>query len=231
MARASDGIASDVAALARLVRRSRRTVALTGAGISTESGIPDFRSAAGVWRGVDPMRVAHISVAREQPGRLWDFYRERLSLLRGARPNAAHEALARLERAGLLACLVTQNVDGLHAAAGSRPLEVHGSLREAECLECGRRFPMTEALRRAGGSGVPRCACGAALKPGVVLFGELLPDAAIERAYEEAGRCELLLALGSSLEVWPVAELPAGHVRIEGALGTVLPALADALGA
>jgi NAD-dependent deacetylase len=187
-------------------------VALTGAGISVPSGIPDFRSpGTGVWATVDPMEVAHIDVFRRAPARLWAFYGDRFTTLREKLPNAAHQALAELERRGLLDAVVTQNIDGLHAAAGSRELvEVHGSIAHASCLECGDRFELAQVRTRleADPVGVPRCDCGAALKPDVVLFGEYLPEAALARATALAAGADLLLCVGSSLEVHPVADLP-----------------------
>src|SRR5919204_551036 len=130
--------------LAELIRSARSVVALTGAGISVPSGIPDFRSpGTGLWANVDPMEVAHISVWRRDPGRFWGFYGRRFAMLDGKRPNGAHRALAELERRGLLAGLITQNIDGLHAAAGTRdPIEVHGSVATASCLACGGRAPL-----------------------------------------------------------------------------------------
>ena len=175
------------------------------------SGIPDFRTPmTGLWANVDPMEVAHISVWRRDPARFWSFYGQRFAILDGKQPNGAHRAVAELERRGLVSAVVTQNIDGLHAAAGSDPIEVHGSIRTASCLECGASYSLAET--RARGE-LPRCDCGAVLKPDVVLFGELLPERAILRATALASTTGLLIAIGSSLEVWPVAELPAETLR------------------
>ena len=215
MARAVD---SRVETLAALVREAGSVVALTGAGISVPSGIPDFRTPeTGLWANVDPMEVAHIRVWRRDPARFWGFYGQRFAILDGKQPNGAHRALAELERQGRLDALITQNIDGLHAAAGSAdPIEVHGSVATASCLECGASYELGDVRSRAEADpeGVPRCECGRPLKPDVVLFGELLPEAAIARAYELAAGADLLLCVGSSLEVWPVAELP--QVTLDG---------------
>jgi NAD-dependent deacetylase len=208
------GVASDVAAgrLAALMRDARSVVALTGAGISVPSGIPDFRSPrTGLWAQVDPMEVAHIDVFQRDPERFWAFYSGRFDALDDKRPNRAHELLAAFEREGLLEAVITQNIDRLHARAGSRELiEVHGSIASSSCLECGARFPLADVRERqaAGAGGVPRCDCGTPLKPDVVLFGELLPAIAIARAERLAAEADLLLCIGSSLEVYPVAGLP-----------------------
>jgi NAD-dependent deacetylase len=215
----------DAAALAELIRSAGTVVALTGAGISVPSGIPDFRSpGTGLWENVNPMEVAHIDVFRRDPQRFWHFYGHRFTTLREKRPNGAHAALAELERRGALAAVVTQNIDGLHAAAGTRELiEVHGSISHASCLECLRRYALedTRARLAADPGGVPRCDCGHPLKPDVVLFGEFLPEAAIDRAAELAERADLLLCVGSSLEVYPVAGLPSITLRAGGALAIV----------
>lgn len=198
--------------LAGLIRSAGSVVALTGAGVSVPSGIPDFRTPqTGMWANVDPMEVAHISVWRREPARFWGFYGQRFAVLDGKEPNGAHLALAELERRGRLDAVVTQNIDGLHAAAGTTdPIEVHGSVATASCLECGASYSLSQVRARleADAEGVPRCDCGRPLKPDVVLFGEMLPEAAIERAYALAAQADLLLCVGSSLEVWPVAELP-----------------------
>jgi NAD-dependent deacetylase len=205
--------------LAELIRTHQPAVALTGAGVSTESGIPDFRSAGGIWAEYDPLEVASIDGFRRDPTRVWEFYERRLAVLAEAEPNDAHRALARLEQLGLLEAVITQNVDGLHQAAGSREVvEVHGSIRGAVCLGCGARFPAEAVQERLP---LPRCDCGEVLKPGVVLFGELLPAGAYERAETLARRARLLLAVGSTLEVHPVAGLPLETIRAGGALAIV----------
>ena len=198
------------AALAELIRERQPCVVLTGAGISTESGIPDFRSDEGIWRDVDPVEVASIHAFRRDPGRVWGFYRKRIGLLCDAEPNAAHQALAQLEERGHVQAVVTQNIDTLHTRAGSRNVvEVHGSIRFADCPACLWREPADAVLAQLDASSTPTCShCGEVLKPGVVLFGELLPAGALERATELARGARLVVVVGSSLEVWPVAGLP-----------------------
>jgi NAD-dependent deacetylase len=239
-----------VDALAALVRERQPCVVLTGAGISTESGIPDFRSPEGIWAEVDPFEVASIQAFRGDPERVWGFYRERIHALLEAEPNAGHRALAELERRALVQAVVTQNIDTLHVRAGSRDVvEVHGSIRSATCLACGSSQALDEVLAQLQQRPAPLCpACGAILKPGVVLFGELLPAEAMRRATELAQGASLMLVVGSSLEVWPVAGLPleAGsiaivnrgptalddraEVKIDGGAGETLGALLAALG-
>jgi NAD-dependent deacetylase len=206
--------------LAELVRERQPCVVLTGAGISTESGIPDFRSAEGIWATYDPFEVAHVDALRRDPVRVWEFYVLRLGLLGRAEPNDGHLALVELEERGLVRAVVTQNVDGLHQRAGSREVvEVHGSLREAECVHCGVRVAMADALEQLP---LPACPeCGEVLKPGVVMFGELLCAEAIERAQRLAAEAGLLLVVGSSLEVHPVAALPGETLAAGGALAIV----------
>jgi NAD-dependent deacetylase len=201
--------------LAELVRGAQPCVVLTGAGVSTESGVPDFRSAGGIWATYDPAQVASIEGFRRDPERVWEFYGRRLALLGEVEPNAAHVSLAELEAAGLVQAVITQNVDGLHARAGSRAvIEVHGSLASAVCPACGATVPAAEAVARLP---LPRCAvCGAVLKPGVVMFGELLPEDALAAAVELARGAGLLLVAGSSLQVWPVAGLPDETLRRGG---------------
>jgi NAD-dependent deacetylase len=206
--------------LTDLVRERQPCVVLTGAGVSTESGIPDFRSAEGIWARHDPAEVAHIDAFRRDPARVWDFYAARLDALAGLEPNDGHRALAELEERGWIRAVVTQNVDGLHGRAGSRELvEVHGSLREAECIHCGPRVPLADALASLP---LPPCPeCGEVLKPAVVMFGELLPADAIQRAQQLAAEADLLLVVGSSLEVHPVAALPGEALSAGGALAIV----------
>jgi NAD-dependent deacetylase len=205
--------------LAELIRTSGPVVVLTGAGVSVPSGIPDFRTPlTGLWANVDPMEVAHISVWRRDPQRFWSFYGQRFAILDGKVPNGAHRAIADLERRGLVSGVITQNIDGLHALAGSDPIEVHGSIRTASCLACGASYSLAET--RARGE-VPLCDCGAVLKPDVVLFGELLPERAMLQASALAQTAGLMLAVGSSLEVWPVAGLPEETLRTGGRLAIV----------
>jgi NAD-dependent deacetylase len=197
--------------LAAALARAGHAVVLTGAGVSTESGIPDFRSADGLWERYDPMEVASMSTFLSEPQRFWSFHRPRIDMLAGAEPNAAHRAVAELERRGIVKAVITQNIDRLHARAGSSdPIEVHGALDRGICLHCDARVSMDELIARADAAddGVPRCGCGFPLKSGVVLFGEALPDEAIEAANAHAERADLKLVIGSSLLVAPVSELP-----------------------
>jgi NAD-dependent deacetylase len=212
------------AELAELIRESRCTVALTGAGVSVPSGIPDFRTPeTGLWENVDPMDVAHIDVFERDPARFWSYYRPRFHSLAGKRPNAAHEALAELERRGLLAGVITQNIDRLHRAAGSRNVvEVHGSIETSTCRSCGASYGIDEVESLFDEEGVAVCeACGDAVKPDVVLFGEMLPEAAMRQAQELAARAELMLCIGSSLVVHPVAGLPGVALACGGRLAIV----------
>ena len=204
--------ATGVARLAKLIREADSVVALTGAGISVPSGIPDFRSpGTGLWEKVDPMEVAHIDVFRRDPARFWHFYGDRFATLRTKEPNAAHRALVELERRGHLDAVITQNIDMLHRRAGTGDLiEVHGSIATCSCPPCGAEVELDDARARlaADPDGVPRCACGAALKPDVVLFGEMLDEGDMQRAAGLAAGADVLLCVGSSLEVYPVAGLP-----------------------
>jgi NAD-dependent protein deacetylase/lipoamidase len=205
------------ALLAELIASRQPTVVLTGAGISTESGIPDFRSPTGIWAEVDPMDYASLRAFQADPEKVWSFYAKRIDMLTGAEPNDGHRAIAELERRGLVKAVITQNIDLLHTRAGSEDVvEVHGSIRTASCPECGAKRPLDESMLP-----VPRCDCGAVLKPDVVFFGELLPRAAIDRAYELARGAALMLVVGSALEVYPVAELPLETLSSGGSLAIV----------
>jgi NAD-dependent deacetylase len=242
-----------VQALADLIRDRQPCVVLTGAGVSTESGIPDFRSPTGLWATFDPLEYGSIDAFRADPLKVWSFYKPRVAMLTEAEPNPAHVALAELERLGFVEAVVTQNIDLLHERAGSQDVvEVHGSIRTATCPRCGGCQPLERVLELLAEADAPACPdCAAILKPDVVFFGELLPPAAIERAYELAHRARLLLVVGSALEVYPVAALPeetlaAGGalaivnrgrtpydgraaLRVDGAAGEVLPAVVEAL--
>ncbi|HET6781817.1 MAG TPA: NAD-dependent deacylase [bacterium] len=200
---------------AEFLANARRGVAFTGAGVSTESGLPDFRSPSGLWAGVDPMEVATLSAFRRAPEKFYAFYRTRLAMLADARPNPAHHALADLERDGMVAMVVTQNVDGLHQAAGSRRvIELHGNLREAVCPDCRWVGPITVVTAALATENLPSCErCGGRVKPNVVLFEELLPLDAYDRAEHACRTADLLLVVGSSLQVTPAAWLPVAAQR------------------
>jgi NAD-dependent deacetylase len=195
-----------------MLREAHAAVVLTGAGVSVPSGIPDFRTPGkGIWEKVNPMEVAHIDAFRREPDRFWQFYGQRFASLVDVQPNPAHHAIAELERRGLVRGVVTQNVDRLHRKAGSQNvIEVHGSIEWSVCPECGGRVSLERVLEiLAQHPGAPECtACIAPLKPDVVLFGEMLPEDAISDAYALAAEADLIVCVGSSLEVFPVASLP-----------------------
>jgi NAD-dependent deacetylase len=215
---------SGPSALAALIRESRCTVVLTGAGVSVPSGIPDFRTPeTGLWANVDPMEVAHIDVFERDPAHFWSYYRPRFQSLGDKRPNAAHEALAELERRELIEGVITQNIDRLHRAGGSRNVvEVHGSIETSSCTRCASAFDVDEVEALFDAAGVALCSdCGGAVKPDVVLFGELLPESAMVRARDLAERAELMICIGSSLAVHPVAGLPQLTLERGGRLAIV----------
>ncbi len=197
---------------AEILAASQHAVALTGAGHSTPSGVPDFRSpGSGLWEQVDPMVVASIYGFQHNPQAFYDWIRPLAKQMMEARPNPAHTALADLERIGVLKAVITQNIDELHHKAGSqRVLELHGSVRSATCTACGHKVPSHELWPAFVASGeVPHCpACSGLLKPDVVLFGELLPMDVLLEAEQETERCDVMLVTGSSLEVYPAAGLP-----------------------
>ena len=197
--------------LAGLIRSSERVVALTGAGVSVPSGIPDFRTPGkGLWAKVDPMAVATIDAFHRDTKRFWDFYRPRFHDLADKEPNSAHEALAELERRGLLEAVITQNIDRLHRKAGSEEvIEVHGSIATASCTSCPASYPLEQVESLFDAEGIATCTgCAGKVRPDVVLFGEMLPAEAMARADELCSAADLLLCVGSSLEVYPVAGLP-----------------------
>jgi NAD-dependent protein deacetylase/lipoamidase len=209
--------------VADLLRSSKRAVVLTGAGISVPSGIPDFRSpGTGLWENVDPMEVAHVDAWRRDPDRFWSFYAQRFASLVDKAPNEAHTAIAELEERGLVRAVITQNIDRLHRLAGTRRLvEVHGSIDQSICMKCGGRVPIDRVVELlASGDGAPMCeSCVLPLKPDVVLFGELLPERALAEAQSLAMEADLMICVGSSLEVYPVAGLPA---MMQGAGGRLV---------
>jgi NAD-dependent deacetylase len=218
-------VGSGVARLAELIRGAERAVVLTGAGVSVPSGIPDFRTPGkGIWEKVNPMEVAHIDAFRRSPDRFWQFYSERFTSLIDKRPNPAHEAIAELERRGHVRGVITQNVDRLHRMAGSRNvIEVHGSIDNCVCLECGGKVALERVVEiLAEHPGAPECtACIQPLKPDVVLFGELLPAAAMAEAHALAADADLMICVGSSLEVFPVASLPGITLEAGGRVAIV----------
>jgi len=237
---------------AEAIRNSKCTIALTGAGISVESGIPDFRSSGGLWEKYDPSVYASIESFRRKPEMVWDMLFEMVDIMENARPNPAHLALARLEQLGYLECVITQNIDNLHTDAGNRNvIEYHGNASRLECISCGRIFD--KPARRKGALEIPRCAdCGTVLKPTVIFFGEMIPYEAMTESGRLAGRAEVVLVVGTSAIVYPAAGIPiqakqnnatiiefdvqptalTGQVTdifIQGRAGTTLPKLLEQL--
>ena len=206
-----------ISRIARLIIESSYTVVFTGAGISTESGIPDFRGPQGLWRRINPEKFS-IDYFYENPLEVWKLVLQLHKLLRKAKPNKAHYAIAELEKMGLIKAIVTQNIDGLHQAAGSKNvIELHGNSRLAVCTICGHRVGIEEALRQVEENNTPKCPkCGGLLKPDAVFFGEPLPREALEKAFREASKAELLIVVGSSLTVYPAAYIPL-HAKEHGA--------------
>jgi len=201
---------------AELLRSARHGIAITGAGVSAESGIPTFRGEGGLWTKYDPVKVASIETFMADPASYWQAARERATAVLAARPNAGHVALARLEELGRLVAVVTQNTDGLHQDAGSRRvIELHGSGRTVACMTCGRREPRADVQARLDVEMPPRCRhCGSMfLKPTVVLFGEAMPAAEVQEAYDLAERSDVVLVVGSSLVVYPAADVPLAALR------------------
>jgi NAD-dependent deacetylase len=240
--------------LAELIGSAEHVVALTGAGISVPSGIPDFRTpGSGIWAKVDPMKVATIDAFHRDTRAFWEFYRPRFEMLADKQPNPAHEALAALEQDGRLDAVITQNIDRLHRAAGTRELiEVHGSVATSSCTTCASSWPLAEVDALFDEDGIAVCtACMGKVKPDVVLFGEMLPVDQIERARVLAEQADLMLCIGSSLEVFPAAGLPEltlegggkvailtqsktpydreAAVRLDGDVAEQLPALVEAV--
>ena len=196
---------STVQDVAEVLAGCSDAVAFTGAGISVESGIPDFRSPGGLWDRFDPTEYAHIATFLRDPARSWEMFLAVEQLLDQAEPNRGHEALVDLEEDGILRSVVTQNIDGLHQAAGSRVVhEFHGTHAELHCVDCGRRY----GRERAQETIPPHCSCGQALKPAVVLFGEAIPPDAHDAAFRDAECCDAVLVVGTSAMVYPAAQVP-----------------------
>jgi len=239
-----------------ILRQATHVIALTGAGISVDSGVPDFRSPGGLWERFDPMEYAHIQSFRANPCKVWEMLREMTGIVRDARPNAAHLALAEMERTGRLAAIITQNIDNLHQEAGSRRvIEFHGNGAKLVCLYCGQSFSAAEIEERATRDGQfpPRCPHdGHILKPSFVFFGEPIPMDAAADAHAEAENCDVMLVIGTSATVFPASGLPitarrAGariieinkvrtpltdqiaHLSLQGSSTEIVPALVAAL--
>jgi NAD-dependent deacetylase len=192
---------------ARIVKESNHLIALTGAGISVESGIPDFRSAGGLWEKYDPAEYATIEAFRANPVKIWDMIFDMTDITRNAKPNPAHEALAKLEKMDRLKYIITQNIDNLHQAAGSsRVIEYHGNASRLECLSCSSSFPVDE-FELTGTP--PECfQCGAILKPSVIFFGEMIPRDALIDSQALAESSDAVLVIGTSAVVYPASSIP-----------------------
>lgn len=201
---------TEIQALAKLLKNHRgKTTVLTGAGISTESGIPDFRSpGTGLWSHIDPMEYLSVDALYTRPERFWKYFAQVFGPTLDAQPNAGHKALAELERAGYVHTIITQNIDSLHQKAGAQNvLEVHGHLRTVHCRNCGRTYPMKEALAQLSKVPIPRCEkCGHDVRPDVVLFGDMMP-VAFNQAVQAVENSSLMLVVGSSLTVSPANTL------------------------
>ena len=208
------GWKEQIGPVAGMIAKAEKIVVFTGAGISTESGIPDFRSPGGIWTKFDPedFTIDKFLTNPETRRKQWRLLLSG-NLFQNARPNAAHEAIAELERLGRLDCVITQNIDNLHQKAGNGPenvFELHGNMRWIRCLDCGKRYPIQEILQRNGESEeVPVCrSCTGILKPDVIFFGEALPEDTLREATWRASHCDLFLVVGSSLAVYPAAYMP-----------------------
>ena len=200
---------------------AQRGLALTGAGVSAESGIPTFRGEGGVWTKYDPVKVASLAYFMADPSAYWKVSKDRGRVALAARPNAGHQALAALEAGGHLVAIATQNTDGLHQDSGTRRvIELHGSGRTVQCLDCGNREPRSDVQVRLEVEMPPRCGvCGGTfLKPTVVLFGEPMPPAAVQEAFALAREADVMLVVGSSLVVYPAADIPVAAVKAGASL-------------
>ena len=223
----NDGFSEDTLRLSKLIQSSRYTVAFTGAGISTESGIPDYRGPNGVWSTGRPPRLDEFVERFEVRQQYWHDRKVRYPNLVETEPNLGHRALARLQEIGLLAEIITQNIDGLHQKAGSplqQTIELHGSAHRVRCLSCQTVWAAEEIQRRLSSEDVPSCdICGGMLRAATVLFGESLPRSELRRAVKVAESCELMIVIGSSLLVKPAATLPM-LARSSGAMLAVINA-------
>ena len=199
-----------ISKLKKFVSTSDQIVAFTGAGFSAESGISTFRGAGGLWSKYDPSIYADINVFMQDSTYYLNFFRdERYPVIKKAKPNDGHYALVELEKRGKLYRVITQNIDGLHRVAGqSDVIELHGNTRKVNCLNCDKTYTMDEAYKILQKELPPRCSCGGVLKPGTILFGEPLPQVALDMAMLASKNCDMFLVLGSSLVVYPAASMP-----------------------
>jgi len=200
-----------IKAIALAIKNAQHTVAFTGAGISAESGIPTYRGEGGLWIKYDPNLYAHIGYFRQNPSYYWNFFKEvRYPMLKTVKPNKAHLSLAELEAQGHLKTVITQNIDGLHQEAGSSSvIELHGTTRKIFCMDCSEDYTMDEVISKLEKQIPPLCSkCNGILRPAVVFFGEMLDPSVIDQSYREAGKSDFLLAVGSSLVVYPAADIP-----------------------
>lgn len=200
-------IRNSVSEAAGIIKKHGMVCALTGAGISVESGIPPFRGAGGIWEKLDPFEYAHINTFMKNPAKVWDvLLRELKKTLDTAKPNPGHKALAELEKSGFLRTIITQNIDGLHQAAGNTDvIEFHGSFASLSCLDCGKHFRLSETSLNII---PPECPCGGILRPDCVFFGEMIPGEAMTRAHETAESTPVMLVIGTSANVTPAASIP-----------------------
>lgn len=235
---------------AEILVASRLTLALTGAGVSVESGIPDFRSAEGLWAKYDPAEYATISAFRQDPEKVWDMLRDMEALVKNARPNAGHIAMGDLERMGFLHHVITQNIDNLHQAGGSKNvIEYHGNSSTLTCIWCGKRYKLDEME---AGQQTPLCVCRKPLKPDVVFFGESIPTEALNRSFALASKAEAVMIVGTSALVSPANTIPVmakergaklievnkeethlsgsmTDIFLQGSAGEIMPALTEAV--
>ncbi len=190
---------------AEIIVNSKSTISLTGAGVSVESGIPDFRSAGGLWDKFDPAEYATIHAFQQDPEKVWNMLRAMDDVVSGARPNAAHIGMGKLEKMGLLQCIITQNVDNLHQDGGAENvIEYHGNVSTLSCLECGKGYGSKEKSVE----GTPKCECGQILKPDVIFFGESIPQDAMNRSFQLANSAEAVIVAGTSAVVSPANTIP-----------------------
>ncbi|AQT68292.1 NAD-dependent protein deacetylase [Anaerohalosphaera lusitana] len=203
-----DNAIEDARQLLDLLKKANRTVVLTGAGVSTASGIPDFRGPSGLYATVS-QRVFEVDFLLSSPEEYYKIAYEYIHPLVDKEPNIAHRALAELEKAGLISAIITQNIDGLHQKAGSQDvIEFHGNVTTFRCVDCSRAFNRTRVDEMIVTDGVPMCQCGGLIRPDLVFFGDLIPEDAISRSQELATTCDVLLIMGTSLAVYPAASIP-----------------------